>query len=177
MLLLIQGVRIPWFHNAKLSYLTSPSRPPSCPTRNYFLKANLVNIAYSSTDTQPIILINSEKIPLLTDQLSPQSHFVSSFLSIPTTLEGAPPNPVMSNFSERNPIPSSDCPTPGQLFHLDPDTNIEHMTSFLQECKVAKYKHSNMQEDINIYSMQPMSMDDMIQANFEEKKYYSRSWS
>ena len=64
---------------------------------------------------------------------------------------------------------SSDCPTPGQLFHLDPDTNIQNITSFLQECKLAKYKHSNLQEEINSYSMQPLSLDDMIQANFEKK--------
>ena len=34
---------------------------------------------------------------------------------------------------------------------------------------MAKYKHANFQEDIHVYSMQPMSIDDMIQANFEKK--------
>ena len=34
---------------------------------------------------------------------------------------------------------------------------------------MAKYKHANFQEDIDVYSMQPMSIDDMIQANFEKK--------
>jgi hypothetical protein len=170
---------------------------------NDFLKANSVNISYSSTDPHPIILINNEKIPLLTDQFTPHSHLVSSFLSIPTTKErktatltipnfpeqtsildshcptmtGKTTNSVISNFSAQNSSMNSDCPTPGQLFHLDPDTNIENITSFLQDCKIAKYKHSNLQEEINSYSMQPLSLDDMIQANFERKKYHSRIWT
>ena len=162
---------------------------------NDFLKANSVIISYSKIDPHPIILINNEKIPLLTDQFTPHSHLVSSFLSIPATkgrkaatfttpnfteqtsilnsqcpiITGKTNHSVVSNFSDQTSSMSSDCPTPGQLFHLDPDTNIQNITSFLQECKLAKYKHSNLQEEINSYSMQPLSLDDMIQANFEKK--------
>ena len=53
--------------------------------------------------------------------------------------------------------------------HSCPDeSDITHITSFLQECKAAKYLHSQVQ-DIEAYSLQPTSTSDMIQAEQERK--------
>ena len=53
--------------------------------------------------------------------------------------------------------------------HSCPDeSDITNITSFLQECKAAKYLHSQVQ-DIEAYSLQPTSTSDMIQAEQERK--------
>jgi hypothetical protein len=76
------------------------------------------------------------------------------------------PTPVLEPLKRLN-IPSPDLPTADQLFHPDLDTNIEDITSFLQECKISKYK--NYQQDLKVYSMQPVSLENMIEQNFEKK--------
>ena len=45
---------------------------------------------------------------------------------------------------------------------------MEHITTFLQDCKQAKYKHACI-ENIDAYSITPLTIDDMIKADFEKK--------
>ena len=81
-----------------------------------------------------------------------------SYISIP---------PQVPDTLRRESLLSPDSPMVDQLFHPDCDTNIEDITAFLQDCKISKYKY--YQQDLGVYSMQPVSLEDMIEQNFEKK--------
>ena len=147
---------------------------------NDFLKQNSVNISYHSSDVQPLISINNKEVTLLSSSPSDQSYFISSCLALPQNVpdpierfhipeppeRSRIPTPV-SDPIESLDLPSLNLPTSDQLFHPDPDNNIKDIESFLQECKISKYK--SYQQDLNVYSMQPVSLENMIEQNFEKK--------
>ena len=141
---------------------------------NDFLKQNSVNIAYHSSDTQPVISINKKEVSLLSSSPANQSYFISSCLAFPQTVPDqterfhiSEPPPPVSVPIERLDLPSLNLPTTDRLFHPDPDDNIKDIESFLQDCKIAKYK--SFEQDFHVYSMQPVSLENMIEQNFEKK--------
>ena len=62
-----------------------------------------------------------------------------------------------------------------EFFHLDPvPIDDLQINSFLQECYLAKTKYFQNQEiQSSSFSVQPKTLDDIIQGDFEKKKYYS----
>ena len=108
---------------------------------NDFLKQNSVNIAYHSSDTQPLISINKKEVSLLSSSPANQSYFISSCLAFPQTVPDqterfhiSEPPPPVSVPIERLDLPSLNLPTTDQLFHPDPDDNIKDIESFLYDC-------------------------------------------
>ena len=111
---------------------------------------------------------------LLSSSPANRSYFISSCLAFPQTVPDqterfhiSEPPPPVSVPIERLDLPSLNLPTTDQLFHPDPDDNIKDIESFLQDCKISKYK--SFEQDFNVYSMQPVSLENMIEQNFEKK--------
>ena len=76
---------------------------------NDFLKNNSVSISYSPSNSQPILEINSERIPLLTDtNITPSSNFVNAFLTNSQQINPAEnPSATVPTSLERENIPAS----------------------------------------------------------------------
>ena len=121
---------------------------------NDFLYDNSVNISYSRSEDQPLIYINFEKVPLLNDNQKAQSFYSNSFLVNSCSTNEAHKCSSAPTNTESVPNPSDEQQQATKLFHLDPDTEMIHINSFLQDCKLAKYKHANVQE-LDAYSVQP----------------------
>ena len=62
----------------------------------------------------------------------------------------------------------SQCPEVADFFHLDSDFNMVNIASFLQTCKQAKKQFYEDQEAVS-YSVQPATLDDMVNNDFEKK--------
>ena len=141
---------------------------------NDFLHSNSVNISNSSSSVQTTISINSELVPLLTDKIKAYSLYPSSFLANSHLSEENTNNLTKSDDSEA--CVHSESPTETveeqqnatQFFHLNPDFEMTSINSFLQDCKAAKYKHSNHQ-DVTSYSVHQTNLDDIVNAEFEKK--------
>ena len=59
--------------------------------------------------------------------------------------------------------------TAADFFHLDPEFEMVNITSFLQDCKLAKEKfHKNL--GLASYSEQPATLDNMVNAEIHNSR-------
>ena len=103
---------------------------------NDFLYDNSVNISYSRSEDQPLISINFEKVPLLNDNQKAQSFYSNSFLVNSCSTNEAHEYSSAPTNTESVPSPSDDQQQAAKLFHLDPDTEMININSFLQDCQL-----------------------------------------
>ena len=124
---------------------------------NDFLTTNSVIIEYSGGPT-PIVSINEQKIPL---SQTLEAHLV--FPSYPAISEE-----IRESKTELPEDDHLDDHRADDFFHLNSDFEMVNIASFLQTCKEAKKKFYKEQEAI-AYSIQPATLDDMVNNDFEKK--------
>ena len=123
---------------------------------NDFLTTNSVKIEYSGGPT-PIVSINEQRIPL---SRTLEAHLV--FPSYPAISE--------ERRESKTEQPEDNHPDdqPADFFHLNSDFEMVNIASFLQTCKEAKKKFYDEQE-ATAYSIQPATIDNMVNNDFEKK--------
>ena len=142
---------------------------------NDFLISNSVNIGYSNVSTQTSVTINNEVVQLLSNEIQtnlmtyyPSSFMANSHATNQNEKTEAPENTVPPELQEKNTEFQEEQLRLKKFFHLDPETQMTNINSFLQSCKTAKENYFN-QKEIDSYSVQPTNLDDMVRAEFEKK--------
>merc|ERR1712074_313821 len=82
---------------------------------NDFLKQNSVNIAYHSSDSQPVISINNKEVSLLSSSPANQSYFISSCLAFPEAVSNQ-----TGRFQIAKPFPETDSDRTGRFRIVEP---------------------------------------------------------
>ena len=108
---------------------------------NDFLISNSVNIGYSNVSKQTSVTINNEVVQLLSNEIQtnlmtyyPSSFMANSHATNQNEKTEAPENTVPPKLREKNTEFQEEQLRLKNFFHLDPETQMTNINSFLQSC-------------------------------------------